>query len=464
MMIYLLQVSLCWILFYIFYRAFLCRETFFKYNRCYLTLSLAVGLVIPLLGDLLFQVPYSGVFYEASYQIVSTLDSQMVTEPIMPRDMVWGNLLMWLYGSVALALFARFCYGFIKLYRIYHRAYPKDYKGRKIYIIPDRSMIFSFFNGIFMSRDKLLDNSIDAIIAHEEVHCRQWHSLDIIWADLLQIFFWFNPIIYLYKKSIQQVHEYLADAEVIQNKDKDTYVQLLVNYSLDQKQFSMVHGLNHSQIKNRLIMMYRKKSSKKSLLKYLWVIPMALVVFWACSNDDSNSIIKEKVKTRQEENGTVIKEVPVEEQTEFADQTMEEETIVEDAPSPPPPQRVLGNIYKIVDQMPRFPGCEDESKSVKEKKLCADKKMLRYIYENIHYPAKARKNGTQGQVVISFVVEKDGSVSDIKILRDKGDGLGEESLRIVKSFNQMPNRWIPGKHNGEAVRVRYNLPIRFKLN
>jgi len=126
---------------------------------------------------------------------------------------------------------------------------------------------------------------------------------------------------------------------------------------------------------------------------------------------------------------------------------------------PPVSHSPKDTIYKVVTEMPRFAGCEDlETKP--EKMKCAQGKMLHFIYENIVYPAKARKDGIQGTAVISFVIQKDGSISDARIVRSIGGGCDEEALRVV---NTMPN-WIPGKENGEAVRVQFNLPIRFKLD
>ena len=104
-----------------------------------------------------------------------------------------------------------------------------------------------------------------------------------------------------------------------------------------------------------------------------------------------------------------------------------------------------------------FPGCEDKPKS--DRKTCAEKKLLDFIYSNIKYPAIARENNIQGTVVLSFVVEKDGSITDAKALRDIGGQCGDEALRVV---NDMPN-WNPGKQRGRAVRVQFNLPVKFQL-
>jgi len=174
----------------------------------------------------------------------------------------------------------------------------------------------------------------------------------------------------------------------------------------------------------------------------------------------------------------VIEEVPEEEieeeeEPEFLDQSVEEETIVEAPPEPeappppppppPPPEPEVEEIFKVVEQMPRFPGCENEGGDNNAKKACADKKMLEFIYKNIKYPAIARENGVEGQCVIRFVVEKDGSIQNPHVVRDIGAGCGDESLRVVKLMNNMGEKWTPGKQRGRSVRVQFNLPVKFKL-
>ena len=173
----------------------------------------------------------------------------------------------------------------------------------------------------------------------------------------------------------------------------------------------------------------------------------------------------------------VIEEVPEEEIIEeeepvFLDQTVEEDTEIEEIveveeeappppPPPPPPEPEVDEIFKVVEEMPRFPGCD--SGSAEEKKACADQKLLQYLYKNLKYPAIARENGVEGRVYIQFVVERDGTVQDGKIVRDIGAGCGQAALKVVNDMNNLPQRWTPGKQRGKAVRVLYTLPVTFKL-
>jgi len=171
----------------------------------------------------------------------------------------------------------------------------------------------------------------------------------------------------------------------------------------------------------------------------------------------------------------VIEEVPEEEIEEedepvFESMDIDEETAIEEPeapveedapppPPPPPPPPAEEEIFKVVEQMPRFPGCEDSGGTKEEIAKCAEDKMLQFIYKNLKYPAIARENGVDGMVVLQFVVDKSGNVTDAKVVRDIGAGCGDAAMKVVK---QMP-QWVPGKQRGRAVKVLYTLPVRFKL-
>ena len=177
----------------------------------------------------------------------------------------------------------------------------------------------------------------------------------------------------------------------------------------------------------------------------------------------------------------VIQEVPEElvleeDEIDFVDQYVDDESMIEipDAleantnapppPPPPPPPMVedVREIFVVVEQMPRFPGCEDLKADMKTKKACADKKLLEFLASNVKYPAIAMENGIEGTVIVQFVIEKNGRVTEGAVLRDIGGGCGDEALRLVNLMNEK-HTWIPGKQRGKAVPVRFTLPVRFKL-
>lgn len=120
-------------------------------------------------------------------------------------------------------------------------------------------------------------------------------------------------------------------------------------------------------------------------------------------------------------------------------------------------------ILHYSDVSPMFPGCDSLSNHIEAQKSCSEEKLLRYLYGKLKYPEYALQHDIQGRVIVTFVVEKDGSISHIQILKDIGGGCGEEAVRVVNSMNELPNRWIPGKNKGEIARVRFNLPVKFQL-
>ena len=182
----------------------------------------------------------------------------------------------------------------------------------------------------------------------------------------------------------------------------------------------------------------------------------------------------------------VIEEVPegviVEDldDLEFVDQSVDANTSVtytepvydndgeEDAPPPPPPppppmEEEQREIFVVVEDMPLFPGCASLPDKAARKR-CSDERMMAFLYENVEYPSIARENGVEGTVVVQFVVETDGSIGNVSVLRDIGAGCGEEATRLITSMNNLPEKWTPGKQRGHPVRVMYTLPVRFKLN
>ena len=175
----------------------------------------------------------------------------------------------------------------------------------------------------------------------------------------------------------------------------------------------------------------------------------------------------------------VIEEVPEEEilddeeQPEFqsmdtdVDEEVEappEDTTVKAAPPPPPPPPPPKEeeIFQIVEQMPRFPGCEGK-KNKAEKEQCATQKMYEYIYDKLSYPTIAQENGIEGKVTLRFAINKKGKVSKVKILRDIGGGCGDAAKKVIESMNNMPEHWVPGRQGGRPVSVWYTLPVVFKL-
>ncbi|MEM9990883.1 MAG: TonB family protein, partial [Bacteroidota bacterium] len=134
-------------------------------------------------------------------------------------------------------------------------------------------------------------------------------------------------------------------------------------------------------------------------------------------------------------------------------------------PLPPPPPNIGADgeeIFKTVERMPMFPGCE-HIENYAERKQCADRKMLEFIYENIEYPKEAYAQKVEGTCVVQFVVNKNGQVCDAKVVRDIGAGCGAESLRVVELMKEKGIQWNPSTHHNRLKFVQINLPVKFRI-
>lgn len=509
-MIYLLQVSTCWIVLYGIYMLFLQKETFFSINRYYLLSALLAGLLIPFIGGFL---PANTTSTEI-YQVMTHVSTIEITPQATQNESIfsWLNLLYFIYFAGAIIVLSRFLYGLFRIYTIYKKATKTK---RKKYILVESSLFhlpFSFFHFIFISQELPLNQDVERVLKHEELHVNQWHSFDIVVTELLQVIFWFNPILIFYKRAFRQSHEFLADAYVTQDHNRSSYGQLLLRQSTSGLEIALANHFFHSQIKKRITMMYKEKSKRPAMVKYLLAIPVliSLLVLFASNKSD------DQTNDYHEDNCLTLKIID-HDKYELDGQLLTlsaYETILE-GDNPPkcidldassiihnnaiiPLAKIASTanvdlylnrgkindenlistsadlrekatkkafdnqgdpIFKVVEEMPRFPGCEAFNGSNREKEECAKQKMLEFIYENLTYPTIAKNSGVQGVCVVQFIVEKDGSISNGKIVRDIGDGCGDASLYVV---NSMP-KWIPGKQKGKAVRVQYTLPLKFKL-
>lgn len=275
---------------------------------------------------------------------------------------------------------------------------------------------FSFFNIIFLSNSPGSKEDLEKIITHEKAHIRQKHFVDLIIIEVFTTIFWFNPVIWFYRRSVIAVHEYLADEYVLsQGIEKSGYQKLLINQSFGLPVVALANNFNQSLIKRRFIMMSKTKSRFKAVTKLLLVVPLTLSVAFIISCSDNA-----KEDARPAVPNTVSK--------------------IQDSNKPGK------TIFDIVEEMPQYPG--------------GDSARIKFLNENLKYPEEAREQKIEGKVFVTFVVEKDGSITGVKILRGIGGGCDEETIRVIES---MP-KWEPGKQRGKKVRVRFNMPIIFKLS
>jgi len=498
---YALETGLCWLFFYVLYAIWLSKETFFRSNRIYLIGTLLLGLLIPAIDFIPAQQPEAIQEFSVYLNEVTILAHGNITTPDSSMDI--GAALILIYKIGLAFFFLRFLIGIGGLFRLFIGSKIVRQENYVLIYTRREHTPFSFMHFIFVYQNMdFSEEEWEQVLLHEKTHIEGGHTLDVLLTEVLGILFWFNPLIYLYKNAIRNVHEYLADAAVIKTVPTVHYGRLLVAYALPG--FRMANNFNHSQLKQRIIMMTKMQSPKQALAKYIFLLPVALLMLFVFScQDDNNQAVEPETITQadRKESGKKLNEIAdvmkrddIKKELKAIEKEMiqendpkrqavllqKKEAVINKELTPPnkinlqtpeeiskidnvnaKPKDVGGrtNVYVMPEEMPRFPGCEHSGEIGEARKKCAEQKMLQHIYTNIVYPQEARDAGIEGMIVVSFIVEKDGSVNAPKILRSIGGGCDEEVLRLV---NIMPS-WIPGRHAGEAVATQFNLPVRFKL-
>lgn len=525
MITYLIEVSICWLLFYGIYMLLLSKETFFNINRWYLLSTLILGLAIPLFTvdftSLFYQEPTSSVVYlaegfsELEYVIADSVEKAQEVE------YSWFTLLKVVYLIGILVAFAKFLYGFRQIYSLYKTGTVTQKGKYKLVLTEKPHLPFSFFNYLFWHKDTALeDTDSGKIITHELAHINQWHSLDVLFLETLGILLWFSPPIYWYKKSLRAVHEFLADAYVLRDTKKKQYGHLLIRQVQSGMQISLANNFIHSQLKQRINMMTRNQSRRKELMRYLPALPLLLLMVLVFSNknvqhnfnettvkasmafeniwegDFDGKRAKDKMRVAFRDGSKNVYNTETGEAINWDAQKMKElhrecKKQIAKFPEKESEIRLLmmevsaENGYKVrfigdnmsYQEIEGFEKGEEVTMQVDEGNLSTAKlltdtppifpggkeEMLRFIYRNIKYPAQARTKGIYGNATMQFVVEKDGSISNPQAMGDVGGGIQEEILRIANLIQRFPTKWTPAKKDGAAIRTVYELPIEYRL-
>ncbi|WMX12481.1 M56 family metallopeptidase [Aureispira sp. CCB-E] len=439
MISYILEVSFSWLIFYLAYILLLQQEHFFGVNRGYLLITLITGLWLPFLQ---IETTYTYPIPQLSYFLEEITVGEQVAETVEYTNYWhWSSILLGIYGIGVFVGVVRFVLSLQKLHSMYKNGMAEH---KSFYTLIKTNSIhspFSFGSYLFISNNIALEKqAYQYVIEHETAHIRQKHTLDLLLVECLSILFWFNPLVFLYKTALRDQHEFLADQAVLSHVPIKEYGQLLIEQSIPGLKIGLVNHLIYSQLKKRINMMTKKKKSNRPpYFRYALSFSAFLLVFWtvSCSKDLPSEAEAEIAEKLSSEKLTASKYKPTE----------------SDKTSP----------LFVAEKMPRFPGCEHIAGNNKAKKTCADEKLLQFIYDNIKYPKKAKKDGTEGVAIVSFIVSETGTIKNPKILRSVSQECDAEVLRIIELMNENGLVWTPGEDGGKLVDVTYNLPIRFKL-
>ena len=391
-------VSICF--FTTLYLLLLRKETFFKLNRFFLLITLLFSLLLPLMH---FEV-YEPIPFVLLDEVVVMPNSYM-----LETVSVYGNhasqaaaltistssllIIIYLLGIIFFSI--RTIMRIAQVVFLVHKNEVRREKDIKLVIMEQDMGPFSFLSWIFVSRNMSQMKGWKKMLQHEIEHVKQGHSLDIIILEVVSIFQWFNPFFWLLKRMIQENHEYMADQAVLCNEtDPVFYKEILLTHSIGPE-IRIANYFNYSLIKKRIKMMTKIRSTRLANFKMLTAVFVAvgLIILFAC-----------------EQKGEVL---PLE----------------------------------SAENMPEFP---DGGAAA----------CIAWIQKEVKYPVVAQEMGISGAVIVGFVVERDGSITNVKVNRGVDPILDKEAVRVVSA---MP-KWISGKQDGKPARVYHSVPVMFRLD
>ena len=438
---------------------FMSRETFHRVNRFIMLSILGIALLLPVM-NLGIESPFKsfGNAIESYFaeetaavalaggqeavfdfgEIVPAVTADAVPAEVVVEDDSFGLLLFvaTIYFLGVALLVVRQAVMYVQVARKIARSRVVDARqfgceGIRLCVHDGKEKPFSWFHWVVVSEEDLEEGAHE-ILVHETAHARAGHSWDIMFADAVIIMQWFNPLAWIMKNCLKDIHEFEADEAVINSGvNAKQYQLLIIKKAVGARLYSIANSFNHSLTKKRITMMCKEKSKKWRCAKALYILPVAAVAALSFSTVENANAVETELASKVNEiamngasvSGEISAGTPVIPETAVAADTV---------------------VYQVCEKAPEFPG--------------GGSAMVKFLAENIKYPADAMEAGKGGKVFVQFVVRRDGSVNDVVIMKSSGTpSLDNEALRVVKS---MP-KWKPGMQRGEAVNVRFMIPVAF---
>ena len=406
--VYLGESAISLAVLYLLYKATMSYETLHRLNRVVLLGVVVLAAVLPLceikiveevellpLADVEGDVAMMSVVEDTTFDYVAWLKSLAVA----------------LFCLGAAFMVVRLVVSQLSVWRMTRSGARRELgEGVVLTVVDKLATPFSWFRNVVVAKSDAEQN-LDLILEHELAHVRLHHSWDVLAVDIALCVWWFNPALWLLRRELQSLHEYQADDAVLRKGiDAKTYQILLIKRAVGSRLHSVANCLNHSNLKNRITMMCKKTSSRWSAAKLLLILPLVALSLAATAT----TVYVPKEQNKGNEN------------------FVETQTVTADEEQP----------YIKVQQMPTFQGGDLNA-------------YRNWMQSQLQYPKEAK--GIKGRVIFSFVVEKDGSVSNFDALQAPDKILVEEVERVFK----LTPKWEPGKQNGKEVRVKFTVPIVF---
>ena len=512
MLLYAIKSIIVLSVMYIPYMLILRQESFFRFNRLMLLGIMVLSLTIPLLDvhEMAWEGSVQTVEADGRHSLanggensaIGVLLNEVIVRPSGMAEATQtatneGEVLWIIIGNIyVIGMIITLIVKLIQLCMLSRSIrrgvlWTEKRDGATIYCHADNVAPFSWMNSIVISEQDYQANA-SIILRHEMGHIRHLHSLDILLLNICQIVQWANPLVWVMANSVRDVHEYEADDTVLQaGVNAQQYQNLLIKKAVGSSSYAFANSFNHSLLKKRITMMLQKKSNPWMRTKALYLIPVAAVALSAFATPELINSVSPETDS-EVSNADKVTIIPV--NTEIAEAKNVEEVqtsaampdgdeVEKVAPQVASPTTVEGDepddkIWDIVEELPQYKG--DKSQAA----------LMELLMRNLKYPQKATEYGVEGKFLVQFVVEKDGTLSNYNIIRrfdlksavtvvanapNDADAEGcitqeeydaarkaleDEAIRVIKLSS---GDWTPGKQKGKVVRVKYNIPVTYRL-
>lgn len=460
LIIYQLEVASCLALFYVFYILLLRKETNFSVKRAYFICTGILAFVLPALN-----IQFSISTEEIPIEYINILPSQLIsyTPTIIQADKVDAWMLMSvLWGAGCAILLFRLFISLSNIGKIL-KGTTNCPAGYPIKITNDKVQSFSFFKIIVLNAQHYHSKAMKFILAHEQAHSDQYHSIDVLMVELLKTIQWFNPFAWLFGKESLQNLEYLADQEVANSlHSAQDYQMAIVNHSGNSASQLLRSEFSKSNLKKRIIMMNQQKRKKINPAKLILLLPIIGVLFLSFSMKIENLDLRKEVAeilpqivSLEPENLELNKLPSLDKTTSDAKHKLIDSVV--------PMDTITESIEEVIFQN-ETPTSDD---SIKEVFTVVDNQptpstggyMSYYevINKDLNYPEEEKRNNIAGKVFVQFIVQKDGTLREVKALKGISPACNAEAVRVIKDGPI----WNAGQQRGRAVDVKMILPITF---
>lgn len=514
---YFIEANIALMIVLLFYRIFLYHSTDFTFNRFFLLGSLFISLIFPLIeigndNSNMLSISRAVPVYWLPEVVIG--NTHRIDPEASATTLHTWQIISWVYFVGIVLLLLRFVYQVVKIYRLADTALT-SYRSENIRIYETNFPIpsFSFFRFILISNSvPLTEEDKKQVIRHETIHIKKLHAADIVLAELISIVFWFNPLVRVFKKILSDIHEFQADERSVEDQNVQSYCRLLARITLESAGFSLANHFNQSFTLKRINMMksIKKKTSKWAIAA---IVPLMAGLFFLIScQDQVMSELDAVVK-----NSSMASNVPADIQAKYeALQKAHPEfkyIVMELNPEGKARLDEMEKQYGLPKSIQVFTVGEKNYEATGNPSITAESEagiqirqndqiddsrrtfaiieynnqteaiadqtathddvftiveetaqpkggmdeFYKYIASNSKYPEEAKKKGISGRVFVEFIVEKDGTLSNLKVLKGIGYGCDEEAVRVLSSAPA----WMPARQRGEAVRQKMVLPMVF---